>query len=112
MRPNPCLRCGACCAFFPVSFPKCEIDGVMGWIVPREMTQPSSHAKRSMKGTKGHYPRCIALAGDVGVRVKCRIYKNRSSVCRDFKFSWENGDGNFLCDRARAAFGLQPFLQY
>lgn len=112
VRPSPCVKCGACCAFFLVAFPACEIDKAMGGIVPRHMTQSFPTAKRSMKGTKGHHPRCIALEGDVGVKVKCSIYENRSSVCRDFKFSWENGDGNFLCDRARSAFGLQPFLQY
>lgn len=56
----------------------------------------------------GSTPRCIALAGAIGEEVKCTIYENRSSVCRDFDASWINGEQNERCDKARAAWGLPP----
>lgn len=109
---NPCLRCGACCAFFLVSFPSHEADQSTGGLVPHEMTGESAMFRRCMKGTETKRPRCIALSGFIGGRVHCRIYKNRPSTCRAFRRSWEYDASNFLCDRARAAYGLHAFSQY
>jgi len=112
MKRNPCQACGACCAFFCVSFPDSETDYFAGGLIPFDMTLPLNKLYRFMKGTKTKSPRCIALEGRIGVTVKCLIYENRSSSCRNFKRSWENDTGNFLCDRARAYFGLQPYSKY
>ncbi|EEW1022749.1 YkgJ family cysteine cluster protein, partial [Escherichia coli] len=53
-------------------------------------------------------PRCIALAGTPGKNACCTIYKNRSSTCREFAMSGENGVVNEACNRARAKYGLTP----
>lgn len=106
---NPCQRCGACCAMFHVTFPEAEADNLPGGIVPEAMTQVLKGHRRVMKGTAGRAPKCIALAGTIGASVRCSIYENRPSICRDFSVSWKNGRGNPLCDRARAVYGLPPF---
>jgi Fe-S-cluster containining protein len=95
-----------------VSFPGSESDSVRGGVVPLAMSGESSDTRLYMKGTETKTPRCIALDGFIGTQVACRIYLNRPSTCRAFRRSWEQGDGNFLCDRARSAFGLDPFSQY
>jgi len=62
-----------------------------------------------MKGTnekRGN--RCVALQGRVGNLVECGIYENRPSPCRDFEPSFEGGEKNSRCDKARAAHGLAP----
>lgn len=69
-------------------------------------------SRRFMKGTETKQPRCAALDGFIGTLVRCRIYQTRPSTCRNFMRSWESGVGNFLCDRARAAYGFQVFSQY
>ena len=112
MRISPCETCGACCAFFRVSFPDTETNNVLGGVVPFDLTLPSNGPERVMKGSETQNTRCIALEGKVASRVKCSIYENRPSTCRKFNLSWENDRGNFLCDRARAFYGLQPFSQY
>jgi Fe-S-cluster containining protein len=109
---NPCLTCGACCAFFLVSFPSHEADQSAGGLVPSELTRRSANSRRCMKGTETRRPRCVALNGFIGARVDCRIYASRPSTCRAFSRSWEYDASNFLCDRARAAYGLQVFSQY
>ncbi|EFL0022701.1 YkgJ family cysteine cluster protein [Escherichia coli] len=85
---NPCMTCGACCAFFRVSFYWAEADDA--------------------GGTNQKNPRCIALAGTPGKNACCTIYKNRSSTCREFAMSGENGVVNEACNRARAKYGLTP----
>ncbi len=61
-----------------------------------------------MLGTEGSKPHCIALDGEIGKEVACRIYAQRASVCRDFEPSWINGLPNPRCDQARIAWGLAP----
>lgn len=61
-----------------------------------------------MKGTNEKEPRCVSLTGVIGECVSCAIHSVRSSVCREFPPSWENGVHNPDCDRARAAHGLPP----
>jgi uncharacterized protein len=80
--------------------------------VPLDLICNDRESHRFMKGTLSRYPRCAALEGMVGTRVSCTIYKIRPATCRDFKRSWENSRGNALCDRARAIYGLLPFLPY
>ena len=111
-KPNPCLSCGACCAFYLITFPEHDCNDFPGGYVPVELTAVSAKNRRSMKGTEARHPRCIALEGCLGSQVSCAIYNCRPSTCRAFKRSWSQDAGNELCDRARLAYGLYPFSKY
>jgi Fe-S-cluster containining protein len=108
VKPGPCLKCGACCAFYSVALQ--DTDDGQG--VPLDLIKGDRKSGRFMKGTQAMSPRCEALEGVVGTRVNCAIYMNRPGVCRDFPRSWENGRENPLCDRARVVYGLQPISPY
>lgn len=105
---NPCISCGACCGFYRASFYWAETDAADGGTVPAGMTEKLNDFRSVMKGTNQPKPRCIALVGEIGVAVRCSIYEQRASVCRDFKLSYENGVHNPGCDKARAVYGLSP----
>jgi uncharacterized protein len=105
---NPCLSCGACCAFYRASFYWGESQDHTFGGVPLKMTKKLNDFRLVMIGTEGSTPRCIALLGDVGRSVRCSIYDRRSSVCRDFERSWQNRTPNPRCDKARLAWGMQP----
>lgn len=105
---NPCLTCGACCAFYRASFYWGETDESPSGIVPAEFTEQLNDFYCVMKGTNQPNPRCIALHGVIGENVSCLIYERRSSVCREFEASWAHGIPNERCDKARAAWGLPP----
>lgn len=105
---NPCVSCGACCAFYRASFYWAEADNAAGGTVPVELTEKLNDFRRVMKGTGQKSPRCVALLGEIGQSVRCSIYEVRASVCRDFDMSWRNGAHNERCDQARAAWGLAP----
>ena len=105
---NPCITCGACCAYYRASFYWSEADGSTGGTVPVELTEKLNDFRRVMCGTNQKNPRCVALLGEIGTSVGCSIYELRSSICRDFDVSWLNGVHNERCDRARQAWGLEP----
>jgi Fe-S-cluster containining protein len=105
---NPCLGCGACCAYYSAAFYWSEADDTPGGTVPVHMTQKFGAVQRVMLGTRQAQPHCVALLGTIGASVRCAIYPLRASVCRDFEYSWQNGKPNERCDRARAAKGLPP----
>ena len=105
---HPCVSCGACCAYFRASFyfGECQAYGI-----PESMVEQISPFLVAMKGTTSRKnTRCIALNGTVGqFGTTCRIYANRSSTCRDFVPSYEDGHSHTPeCDRARVAHGLAP----
>ena len=104
---NPCITCGACCAYFRASFHWSECSDGYGQ-VPVELTENLTPHRRVMKGTNSSQPWCIALEGEIGNCVQCTIHPVRSTVCRDFKYSYEDGIPNERCDQARLAYGLQP----
>jgi hypothetical protein len=106
MTLNPCLKCGACCAFFRASFYWTEADEVSPGGVPIEMTDKLDDFRLVMKGTNQLNPRCVCLSGEIGQRVFCNIYEQRSSTCVNFNASWINGERNIRCDKARLAWGL------
>jgi len=106
---NPCMTCGACCAYFRVSFYWAESQ-VAGGDVPQALTEQVTPFLSCMQGTNSKSPRCIALEGEVGQSVSCSIYLNRPSPCREFDQSGLDGVGNSACDRARAHYGL-PALE-
>ncbi|MCV9877369.1 YkgJ family cysteine cluster protein [Brenneria izbisi] len=112
MSDNICMRCGACCAYFRVSFYWAEADDG-GGCVPAQLTEPLSPFLRCMAGTNSKKPRCSALEGKIGGSVSCSIYINRPSPCREFvqsrvKEFGVNGQITDACSRARAYYGLPP----
>lgn len=104
---HPCVRCGACCATFRVLFDPAEIDDP-NYLVPKEWTEKVDERTRAIQGTNEARPRCVALAGKIGVSVGCSIYLRRPSCCREFKPSFEDGKRNERCDFARRGKGLRP----
>lgn len=102
-----CLTCGACCAYFRVSFFWGECEG-NGGTVPDALTCQISPYHVAMLGTDGRPARCVGLLGDVGQGVRCTLYLQRSSTCREFDASWSQGRPNPDCDAARRAHGLPP----
>ena len=102
---NVCQTCGACCASFRVDFHPTELAGgafAWGQGVPVEMTVPVTPAIVRLSGTDASTPRCVALAGEVGVAVQCTIYHVRPSPCREFDTE------HAACNRARQRCGLMP----
>ena len=105
---NPCLACGACCALFRASFYWAETSEYTPGGVPVELTFKINDFLVAMKGTECLHPRCDCLVGEIGDRVYCKIYENRSSVCREFKPAWEDDQPSPGCDQARIIWGLMP----
>ncbi|MGK9171911.1 YkgJ family cysteine cluster protein [Yokenella regensburgei] len=107
---NPCMSCGACCAYFRVSFYWAEADDA-GGLVPTHLTEVVSPLLRCMTGTQQKPCRCGALKGTPGVSTSCSIYPQRPSTCREFVRAWEDGKPNDACNRARASYGLPPLYK-
>jgi Fe-S-cluster containining protein len=93
-----CQQCGACCAFFRVTFYWAEAlqQGLADALI-----EPVTRHVACMAGTSRPTPRCNALHGDVGKQVACSVYSARPSPCREL----EPGDDK--CNRARAKYGLE-----
>jgi uncharacterized protein len=107
---NPCLGCGACCAFFRVQFYWREANSAdVVTPVPPGMFEELTDASRCMRGTSAkHHPKCIGLKGRIGEDASCTIYANRPSPCHAFTASYADGKRNERCDQARRAHGLRP----
>ena len=103
---HPCLTCGACCAYFRVSFHWSEADPAMGGRVPAELTEPLRTHELAMRGTSQAKPRCIALDAEIGVYSRCTIHPRRPSVCAAVPASYEFGEASAQCDKSRIAHGL------
>lgn len=99
LTPNACLTCGACCAYFRVSFYWAE-----GLEMPENVTEELTPVYSCMKGTNRKNPRCIALTGTVGEQVSCGIYEARSSSCKEVQIADEQ------CNKARLAHNMIPFI--
>ncbi|WP_353170568.1 YkgJ family cysteine cluster protein [Acinetobacter rudis] len=97
---DACLSCGACCAYFRVSFYWAE-----GEIIPDDMVEPLTAVYSCMQGTNQAQPRCVALDGTVGEQVSCQIYTQRSSSCKEVQA------GDSQCNKARAHHGLIPLIE-
>lgn len=95
-----CQTCGACCAFFRVSFYQGELNSFPDGIVPIEHSQVLNSVMVCMNGTSSTTPRCSQLDGRIGQYVYCKIYNERPSPCREFESHSNNSPNNF-CLRAR-----------
>lgn len=109
LSPTPCLTCGACCVTLRASFHWLELASA-GGTVPDEYTVPLSSHCVAMQGTVQKPMRCCALEGTVGEHVSCRIYPLRSSTCREFRYSGQDGLYDERCEAARARCGLPPLM--
>jgi Fe-S-cluster containining protein len=89
---NPCLSCGACCAFSR-EWPRFSLETEDEIVAIRA-------ALVGERGMRCVGDRCSALAGEVGVKTSCEVYDVRPHVCR----SCEAGDPE--CNMARAKFGF------
>ena len=105
---SPCQSCGACCATYRVTLPECELDESPGGHVPTGLTEPWTSGTACMRGTGAQPPRCIALRGEIGREVACRIYESRPDACREFGALAAVGRGDDACDDARRRHGLPP----
>ncbi|MGZ3727172.1 MAG: YkgJ family cysteine cluster protein [Pseudobdellovibrio sp.] len=104
--PHPCLSCGACCAFFRVSFHWTE-TAAESHGVPIALTNQISPYMNAMNGTNQAEPSCVALKGVIGEATSCSIYERRPDCCRSFKASFEDGTRNTRCEEARLSKGLK-----
>jgi Fe-S-cluster containining protein len=98
VRGNPCLRCGACCATYRVSFYWAEA-AERG--LPDSLIEQVSPWHACMTGTSQPEPRCHALVGSIGRSVSCLVYSQRPSPCRELQ------PGEDKCNRARIRHGLK-----
>lgn len=94
MTDNPCVRCGACCAY-SANWPRfsTEDDAALSLI-------PDALVNERQSGMRCDGERCCALSGQIGVATSCAIYAVRPEVCR----SCEPGDPE--CNMARRRHGL------
>ena len=106
---NPCTSCGGCCAHFRVSFYCGELSGGSGGFVPVALTSKVNDWIACMRGTEAGNGRCTALEGELGQPgIRCSIYANRPTPCREFS-PWEpDGAPNPACQRLRDKLGLPP----
>jgi Fe-S-cluster containining protein len=104
---NPCIACGACCAYYRVSFYCGELTGGSGGYVPVELTSKVNSVMACMKGTEAGHGRCVALEGELGRSgIRCRIYAQRPSTCREFDAWHADGAPNPDCQGLRERIGL------
>ena len=96
---DACLSCGACCAYFRVSFYWAE-----GIPMPEQYTEPLTAVYSCMQGTNQAQPYCVALEGKIGEQVSCAIYTVRSSSCKEVQIADEQ------CNKARRAYNMIPFI--
>jgi Fe-S-cluster containining protein len=104
---NPCTRCGACCASFPVDFSVFELES-RGGRLPDGLSVEVNETLCRMRGTDHAQPRCAALSGTVGHSAHCGIYEWRPNPCREFGLRAPLGVGDEACARARRRHGLDP----
>lgn len=97
---SPCQSCGACCAYFRVSFHWIETSESNERFVPVVLTESLGSNMVCMSGTNQKTPRCSCLTGNIGEDVGCSIYKDRSTSCQELQA------GEDKCNKARAHYGL------
>ena len=96
---NVCQQCGACCAYFRVSFYWAEATKLG---LPDSYVEQLDRHRGAMAGTNHCAGGCRALQGEIGKQVRCLQYPARPSPCREVH------PGDEKCNRARAKHGLEP----
>lgn len=93
---NPCLTCGACCAY-AADWPRfsLESDAALARI-------PEGLVNSALSGMRFIGDRCAALTGEIGKATACAIYDIRPDVCRDCL------PGDDACTVARQKYGMEP----
>ena len=104
---NACTRCGACCASFRVDFARDELASEGGH-VPDGLTVEVNDSTCRMRGTDHAQPRCAALYGKVGEKVRCGLPEGRPSPCREFGMLAPLGLPSAAGTRARLRHGMPP----
>lgn len=104
---NACSGCGGCCRHYRVSFYHGELDSQPGGYVPADMAMPVTPFRACMKGTENGSAPCIALQPDL----RCGIYAQRPSVCREFPAFMPDGTVNPECIRLRELLGIDIELK-
>lgn len=92
-----CQECGACCATYRVSFYWAEATSLG---LPDTLVEQMGPFYACMADTNRAAPRCAALEGQVGETVRCRVYGQRPTPCRELQ------PGDDKCLRARVRNGL------
>jgi uncharacterized protein len=100
------MQCGACCAAFRVAFHWSEADPALDGSVPAATVVAWDAHRVALRGTDRRQPHCDQLQGQVGVDVRCAIYSQRPTPCRELRAAWEDGTPSAQCDRARERHGL------
>lgn len=108
MAVTPCLACGACCATYRITLPRCDLDSHPGGWVPAHLAEPYTPTTAAMREATDTPNRCIALAGSVGHDAKCAIYPQRPAACSEFAPFATLGIGDDACNEARRRHGLAP----
>ncbi len=103
---NPCFVCGACCRHLRISFYHGELDTQPGGYVPAELATQLTPFRACMKGTESGGGRCVALTEDL----RCAIYQQRPSVCREYPVFMPDGSMNPDCRRLRTLFGIADLI--
>lgn len=100
-----CLDCGACCGSL-----LCVGVRPVENVLPEDYWDITAQGK-SVEIVVNRYLRrnsetfaCIALDGEIGVQVGCRIYEDRPKMCHIFEA------GSDRCRTIRRAYGIEPFL--
>lgn len=108
---HPCLKCGACCATYRVTFLKAELDGPNNQLA--KISKDNGGLWQIMPGTdKRHNPCCNYLKGTIGRSASCGVYESRPSPCKIFKASYEDGVTEApRCNEARRHHGLKPLTK-
>ena len=88
-----CTKCGACCCF-KWSWPVLRRDRSDATNIPKEMQREDYPLMKTIDG------RCVALKGEMGDKVCCKIYNDRPNSCRKFT------PGSELCKEARKKFDI------
>ena len=94
---NVCIKCGACCAAYRVSFYWAEVETTG---LDETLTEQLNAWYSCMRGTNSTNPHCIALQGQVGEQVTCAVEAQRLSPCREVQV------GDDKCRQARAKYAF------
>ena len=93
-----CTGCGACCAAYRVDFDRRDLDARF----PEALVIDLNEHLLRLRGTDHQPPRCAALSGRIGERVRCGVYEWRPGPCRELEA------GSDACNAARRRHGLSP----